>query len=269
MKLLKLSDKDLSEFDRFFEETQQAAIEKAAPQVVDEEEHVRINGDSVESFDAVFAEIPEKNAVFGRVLLELIEEKDINLNYPSTAFFIMAKKNYLYSVLHEKDIPAPKTVAISSRKSARNIYEHLKGPLIARKFENMEETERSKLDEVQDIEEFAEGSEHPENVLLFHEMPSGDKYKCLYAGGTVISLLDSTDSWKVKDEKLKYSSISSDQEETVRKTARNLGTPVAEVILRGEKVADVNPNPDLEQYTEISGKDAYQAVSEALKSDNE
>lgn len=265
MRLLKITDEEHEELDEYFEEVETAKIEEIAPEVRESKPDVKIDGEPIERFDAVFANIPPTNAIFGRVLLEMIEEKAIRLNYPSTAFFIMSKKNYLYHVLHEKDIPAPKTAVIADEKAVRNMENHLKGPLVARKFDGLVETESTKIDTVDEIHEFADGVDYGDNIIVFNELRKGDKYRCLVADDTIISLEDSSDGWRVKEENLNYSSLSSDLKETVRRAAKVIGTNTAEVVLRDGKVVDANPNPDLEMYTKISGKDAYNAVAEALK----
>lgn len=269
MKLLKITDEDDKdedeELDQHFEDVETAKIEEIAPEVRESKPDVKIDGESVERFDAVYADIPPENAIFGRVLLEMIEEKGIRMNYPSTAFFIMSKKNYLYHVLHEKNIPAPKTAVIADEKAARNMENHLKGPLVARKFDGLIETESTKIDTVDGIHEFADGVDYGENIIIFNELRKGDKYRCLIADDTIISLEDTSEGWQVEEENLTYSSLSSDLKETVKRAAKSIGTNTAEVVLRNGKVIDANPNPDLEMYTKISGKDAYSAVAQALK----
>ncbi len=267
MKLLKITRNDFEEFDPLFEEVETVNVEQVAPSVIDGETDVKINGGSISDYDAVFTDIPQKNAVFGRVLLEMIEEEGIRTNHPSTAFFIMSKKNYLHHVLHQKDIDASATVVVASDKAGRNIEDHLETPLIARKFDQLVEVESRLIEDEDTIEEFVGGTEYPDEFIVFQELEDGDKYRCLYAGGEIISLMDSSDSWQLQDEKLKYSSLSQEQKKTVEKAAKNIGTPVAEVVLRGGKVFDVNPNPDLGQYTEVSGKNAYEAVAQVLKGD--
>lgn len=265
MRLLKITRQEFEEFDPLFEDNYKADVEDVAPSVIKGESDVKLNGNSISDYDAVFAEIPQKNAVFGRVMLEMIEEKDVRLNYPSTAFFIMAKKNYLYHVLHQKNIDTPGTVVVGSEKARRNIDEHLDYPMVARKFDSLSETERRLIESSEDIDEFAEGTEYPDEFIIFQEFDEGEKYRCLYIDGEIISLADGSDEWRFNQEKLKYSSLSNDQKEAVVRTSEGIGTPVAEVILRGNKVFDVNPNPDLKMYTEISGKNAFEEVAEVLR----
>lgn len=266
-KLLKITEREYEEFDEIFDEVEEAAIDEVAPEVVDGKKDVKITGESVEEYDAAYIEVAPKNAVFGRVALEMIVEKGVKTNHTSTGFFIAAKKNYLYYVLHEKKIPAPKTVVVATDKASRNIEKELRGPLIARKLEDLEESETKKLDTVQDITEFAEGSEYEDDILLFHEYNSGDKYRCLVAGDQIISLKDRSEGWRFDEDSLSYSNISDRQREVIRKSSKALGTPVIEVKMRGEEVYDINPNPDLKLFTDVSGKNAFEAAAEALKSD--
>lgn len=268
MRLLKIinSEKDTKEgLDRHFEEVETAQMEEITPEVRDNEANVNVDGRPIDSFDAVYADIPEKSALFGRVLLEIIEENGTVVNYPSTAFFIMSKKNYLYHVLHEKDISAPKTAVIADEKAARNMEKHLKGPLVAKKFDGLIKAESTKIDTVEDIHEFAEGVDYGDSIIIFNELRIGEKYRCLVAGDTIISLKDNSDTWRIKKENLNYSSLSSDLKKTVQQAKNVIGTNTAEILVRDGKVVDANPNPDLDMYTKISGKDAYSAVAEALK----
>jgi len=269
MKLLKISENELGQLDRDFNEVERTSIEDIAPKVIGNNPSLEIDGRPIEEFDIVYADIPADNAIFGRVLLEMIEENGVTMNYSSTAFFIMAKKNYLYHVLHEKDIPAPKTAVVADEKSVRNIQNHLKGPLVARKFEGLNEAENTKIETVDRIKDFAEGSEYGENIIIFNELREGEKYRCLVAGDEVISLVDDSEGWRISSDGLKYSSISTDLKQTVRNTAQAIGTNVAEVLIRKDQVVDVNPNPDLETYTEVSGKNAYELVTDSLKEERE
>ncbi len=266
-KLLKITDRDYEEFEEIFDEVEEAAIDEVAPEVMEGKKDVKITGESIEEYDAAYIEVAPKNAVFGRVALEMIVEKGVRTNHTSTGFFIAAKKNYLYYVLHEKNIPAPKTVVIATDKASRNIEKELRGPLIARKLESLEESETKKLDTVQDITEFAEGSEYDEDILLFHEYNSGDKYRCLVAEDQIISLKDRSEGWRFDEDSLSYSNISDRQREVIKKSSKALGTPVIEVKMRGEEIYDINPNPDLKLFTDVSGKNAFEAAAEALRSD--
>lgn len=265
MKLLKATENYKEKFQEHFKNVETVKIEELTPEVINKKSDVKKHAKSVAEYDAAFFQIPQKNAIFGRVLLETIEEMGVQTNYASTAFFTTAKKNYLYHVLHERNIPSPKTAVIADEMAVRNIENYLKGPLVARRLKNLEGVEKTKIDEVQEIKKFSEGLEYGENLLIFSEFVKGDKYKCLYAGGDLISLKDTSEDWQFDEASLKYSSLSSDMKETVKIACNEIGIPVAEVIIRGDKIIDINPNPELEMYTELSGKDAFESVAEVLK----
>lgn len=265
VKLVQLTDAEQPQFEEYFDEIVHAQLEDVAPRVIQGQTNVLVGDTPISAFDAAFLDIPVKNATFGRVLLEMIEEKHVPTNYPSTGYFIMAKKNYLYYVLHDKGIAAPKTVVVATEQAARHVERELKGPLIGRKLENLEETENRQLETVDEISGFAEGSEYEEDVLLFHEFRSGDKYRCMVAGDRIISLQDGSDDWRFSTDGLKYTNISTAQKEAVTAAVNAIGTPVAEVLLRGDQVYDVHPNPDLELYTDVSGKNAFKSVAKVLK----
>ncbi|MFB6203895.1 MAG: RimK family alpha-L-glutamate ligase [Candidatus Nanohaloarchaea archaeon] len=269
MKALKITENEHEEFDPLFEDVEHVGVDQLAPWVSRERADVTFNGRSVSEYDAAFAEIPAKNAVFGRVLLEMMEEKGIRLNYPSTGFFIMAKKNYLYHTLHEKGVSAPKTVVIAEEKAMRNLGDHLEAPVVGKRFHELKEVEKSELEDMDDVEEFTEGVEYGENFLIFHSLNRGDKYRCLVTGDNVISLADTTETWEMSTDNLKYTNMSRDLRELAKTTARKIGTECAEVLIRDGQVVDVNPNPDLQTYTEVSGKNAYESLAEVLRGEDQ
>lgn len=269
MKLLKITDEENEELDELFDETERIDVEKVAPEVIDGKTNVRLNGHSISDYDVAFLHLPSRNPVFGRVLLEMIEEKGVQPVYPSIGFYIMAKKNYLYYVLNQKNVDTPNTVIIASKKATRNIDRELDYPMIARKYEDMSLSETKKIDNHDQIEEFVEGTEYGEDILIFQEYHEGDKYKCFYADNQIISLKDKTEGWRVRDENLQYSTLPSDLKEQVRKAMNGIGTDYGEIILQGEKIIDINPNPDPELYTDISGKNAFEMIANVLKPEEE
>ena len=269
MKLLKITDEKNEHFEDIFEEIEQIDVEKVAPEVINGKTNVRLNGHSIADYEASFLELPAKNPVFGRVLLEMIEEKGVKTVYPSIGFYIMSKKNYLYYVLNQKNVETPNTVIIASKKATRNIEKELDYPLIARKYEDMSLSETKKIENHDQIQEFVEGTEYGEDILIFQEHHEGDKYKCFYADGQIISLKDKTDGWRVRDEKLQYSTISSDLKDEIHKAMKGIGTDYGEIILQGKKITNINPNPDPEVYTDVSGKNAFEMIANVLKPEDE
>lgn len=255
-------------FEEHVDSVTEHKIKDLSPEVIDGKTDVRIKDISATDFDAAFLRIRPKNAVFGRVLLEMLEEHHVRVNYPSTAFFTMAKKNYLYYVLHQKDVQAPKTGIVASEEAARNLERELSGPLLARRFDDLVENERKIIKEVSDIEAFVSGPDYDETFIAFQEYISGDMYRSLRVGDEIISLEDDHDNIWPDTDNLNYSNLPEDQQHEVMKAAKAIGAPVAEVILIDGNVVDVNPNPDLDMYTDISGKDVYRRVTEVLREDD-
>lgn len=264
-KLLTITDKEHPEFERIFDETENVDLEEVAPEVIDGRADVKVSGGTVEQYDAAFVDIPAQNSVFGRVLIETMEEKNIKTNHTSLGYYITAKKNYLYHVLHERNIDAPKTAVIASVKAARNIENEIELPVIARKFDEMMETDKKKLETEQDINDFTEGFEYENTLIILQEYSEGSKYQCLVTEDDVISLVDDTEGWKMEEDSLKYSNLPKNLREKVKDALKSIGTPMAEVIIRDGEIVDMNPNPDLEMYTDKSGKNAFKAVSKVLE----
>lgn len=268
IKLLIVSGSE-EEFEPFFESVESVELDQVAPQVMDGEKMVKVGDKSIEEYDTAYIQIPEKNAVFGRVFIEMAEEKGLKLNTTSTGFYIMAKKNYLYYVLNQKSIPSPNTVVVPSEKASRNLEKELELPLIGREIDEFEEVEQRKLESQEEISEFAEGMEYGSQMLIFHEFSEGDKHRCLVIGESIISVKDDSSGWKFGKDNLKYSNISDTKKEAVKNAVNSIGAPVAEVLLRGEEVYDINPNPDLGAYSDAASQNLHEKVAEMLKEGSE
>lgn len=265
MKLLKVTETEFPGLGDSFEEVEKIPVSQLAPEVVDGDSNARMNGTTVRDYDAAFLEIPLQNPVFGRVLMEMVEESGLNLNYASTAFFIMAKKNYLSYVLHQKSVESPKNVCAASPKASRNVGKYLEFPIVARRFDDLRESESTLLESQEELDEFTEGIEYGDDLVIFRERVKGDKYRVFYCDDSIVSLEDRTDGWKHSREKLHYSNISNELSEEVKRCMRAIGTDYGEALVKGGSVVDVNPNPDLETYREVSGKDVVEATEEMLK----
>lgn len=269
IRLLTISKDDIEGFEQFFDEVRNADISEVSPEVIKGERKVSVGEEFIENYDAVFTQIPSQNSVFGRVLLETIEEKEIPVDNYSTAYFTTAKKNYLYYVLSKRGIPSPRTVSIASEKAGRNIGQHLDFPVIGRRLEELKETEKRKLESEEEIESFTEGTEYEEDILLFQEFSDETKYRCLVIDDEIISLREGSEDWKFTGEKLKYSNISDTQKEIIQQACSSIGLRIAEILIRGEEIYDINPNPDLELYSEKAGKNIFSEVADLLKRDLE
>jgi len=128
IKLLKITDREHEELDEFFEETDRIELDQVAPQVVDGDTNVKVGDKAIADYDACFAEIPPKNAVFGRVMLEMIEEKNVKSKPVFDCLLHNGKEKLSLLYTTRKDIPTPKTAIIATEKAARNIeksWKHL------------------------------------------------------------------------------------------------------------------------------------------------
>ncbi|PSG99624.1 MAG: hypothetical protein BRC28_03725 [Nanohaloarchaea archaeon SW_4_43_9] len=257
IRLLTISHEEIAGFDNFFDQVKDIDVARVSPQVVDGKARLRIEDEPIENFDAVFTHIPAKNAVFGRVLLETIEEKEIPVDNYSTAYFTAAKKNYLYYILNKRGIESPATISVAAEKAVRNIDKHLEFPIIGRKLEDLEETEKN----------FYQTLIAPIKFSALELKKTRYWYRCLFIEGEVISLKEGSKGWDFTGKNLKYSNLDNSQKELVRETCESIGLKITEVLIRGNKIYDINPNPDLELYSEKAGKNAFSAVAKTLKED--
>jgi len=251
-------------FEPYFGEVVETDLRQLAPQVTSSGTGVMAGDIDVAGFDAAYIEIPLGSAVFGRVLFESLQDINVSTNHSSAGFFAAAKKNYMFYVLRDADVSAPSTVVASNARSARGLDKHLDFPVVARRLRGTKPVEMTALQSPDEVEGFAEGADE-DSVLLFSGLEKGDKYRFLVAGDTVVSLTDTSNGWRFDDTCLKYSNPGSDIEELARSAVRAIGTSVADVSVRAGEVVDIDPNPDIDLYSDAANRDAFEAVSEAVK----
>lgn len=263
MKLLRTPEYE--ELDEKFEDTEEIELEMLAPEVRGGSPDLQARGD-LSGFDAAFLQLPVGNPVYGRVVLEMLEEEGVTTINPSLAFYVMAKKNYLQFILQNRGIPSPDTVVAASENAAKNATRHLEKPLVAKRYRENEVTESKIIEsEGESVEEFAEGTEYGSELVLFQQKVEGEKYRAFYASGNKIPLKDPSESWEFSREKLQYSSMPSDVSEKVDRVMESIGARYGEVVLRGKKVVDLRPNPDPELYQRKSGKSAFGYIREVFE----
>lgn len=230
-------------------------------------EDVRVGGERIDDYDALYLQPKPRTAIFSRVFLEVLLEKDINTNVDAAAFFILAKKNYLFQVLEEKHVPIPTTAIISTEKGVSSIQDHMEFPLIGKKFEGFVRRDMNRLESEEELRSFVEHMDHGEHMLILQEFVEGDVFDCLYVDGDIVSLKLSGESWRIRSGEAKeaYHTIPSQLEEVVEETANSIGADICRVRLVDGKVTEAYLNPDLERFTAVSGKNMYEKVASYLK----
>lgn len=224
---------------------------------------------SIQEYDAVYLVPEPKASIYTRVLLESIQESQIACNLDPSSFMIMAKKHYLLKVLHEKDVPTPRAVAVSSEKGLVEIEDDLDFPAVARLYEEFEKIDTRPVEDAEDLNTFASRSEHGQHIVIAQDMVEGDVFDVLYIDGETISLHLEGDRWaRPSETAYQYHSLTSEQQEIVEHTAKSIGTPICRVRIVDEQVVQVEADPELEMFAEESGKNVHGKVAKVLQGDD-
>lgn len=253
------------DFQDYFEEVVHSSLADARITTSGDETVVRAGGRTVEEFDAAYLSPSPQTAIYARVLLDTVHE-DVNTNLEPSAFTIMMEKHYLFKVLSERKVPVPKTIALSTEKGLTNAEQSIEFPVVASVFEGFE---RESVDRVKDIDQLsaiAERLEHGENLMLVQESVEGELYDTLYVDGHTVSMRIESGGWMVNDDStMNYHSLPGDQEDAVQEAASAIGGNICRVQTRGGTVINVESNPELERFQDISGKNVYGKVADLLK----
>ena len=264
MNLIDISQEVNSEIEQNFEEYSHVNVENVSPITGGNMLEVKTSEGNISEFDAARVKIPSSNAVFGRVLLDTIQDLNVPTNHSANGFFTMSKDNYLAYVLNQKDVPSPNMVVCYSEKSSRNLSNHLDYPVVAKRIVSNKTESTKILTGDEDAQEFAsEGGK--DTLSMFYELNRGKKYRLLLTSEFEATIEEKGQEQVFTGEDLQYSTAPKQVQETARKAKRAVGAKICEVKIRNGEVTDMKPNPDLEEFRDVTGKDSHKAVCRELK----
>ncbi len=268
MNLLTIADSEelVEGFQDHFESVDQTSIADVRI-VAGDDGGVLVGGEDLDDYDVIYLQPNPQIAIFSRVFLEALLDRDIAANIGPTAFFILAKKSYLYQVLAEKGVPIPATATVSTEKGLSRIEDDLSFPLVGKKFEGFTRRDMNLIESEEELSSFVEHMDHGTHFLVLQEQVDGEVYDCLYIDGNVHSIRLEDGGWRKRsgDAKESYHSVSSELEDIAVDTAQSIGADVCRVRLVGERVVDADLDPDLERFKKITGKNVYGNLADALK----
>lgn len=252
-------------FEPYFDEVEHRSLSAVRLNLLKDRENVLVGEESVEDFDYLYINVKPELSIFIRVMLEGLE-KNMRSNLDSTSSYILTKKQYLYKVLKEKNIPAPKTVTAGSENSAIGVKE-LEFPIVARRFKGFQKREMSLLSGKDELKDFSKSAKYGKEVLIFQEFVDGEVFDCLVVGDEVISInLNNNGEWHLRagSANEKFYNISSDLKNLVVDAREAIGANVCRTKIVGDKIVNMSTNPDLKRFQDISGKNTFKKIAEFL-----
>lgn len=205
---------------------------------------------------------------FTRVLMENLTETQASSNLDSSSIFILLKKPYMIKVLEEKNVETPAQASIVTKRGLTGLKKDLEPPFVLKKYSNLELDYTQRIENLDDVNGL-EDLNQEEDFVVIQEIPEGEFFEVLYIDGEKISLKLDNDIWEDEENSYMYHSLSDTQKEVVDDAAKALGTRIFRLILKGDKVMDMDIRPDLSKFEKHSGKNVYGRIAEALKGEEE
>ncbi len=205
---------------------------------------------------------------YARVLTETLTQVQASSNLDSSSIFILMKKPYMIKVLEEKNVNTPVQASIASNRGLTGLEKDIEPPFILKKYSEFELDYIERFESFDDISGLEDMDEEKEFVVI-QDIPEGEFFDVLYIDGEKISLKLEDDIWNTGEIGRRYHSLSDTQKEVVDDAASAVGTQICRVMLKGEKVMDMDVRPELKMFEKESGKNVYGRIAEALKEDDE
>lgn len=205
---------------------------------------------------------------FTRVLMENLTETQASSNLDSSSIFILLKKPYMIKVLEEKNVKTPAQASIVTKRGLTGLKKDLEPPFVLKKYSNLKLDYTQRIESLDDVNGL-EDLNQEEDFVVIQEIPEGEFFEVLYIEGEKISLKLDNDIWEDEENSYMYHSLSDTQKGVVDDAAKALGTRIFRLVLKGDKVMDMDIRPDLSKFEKHSGKNVYGKIAEALKGEEE
>lgn len=264
-------DTEKQRFEEYFDEVELKSLADVLIDVGTEmESEILVDGEDINEWDAVYIDPEPKAFYYTRVLMEIIGDREINCNLDTSSVFILSKKPYLFNVLADRGVKIPKQVAISTEKGLTEIERDIDFPVLAKKYSDLQLSETQIFEEFEDLKSFAELAEHGEDFVMIQEYEDErDVYDILYIDGKVISLKLSGSPWEEGEISRSYYTLSDDLKQTVEEATDSIGTRICRLRVHGDRIVDMDNQPELEMFKQKSGKNVYGRIADVLKEGGE
>lgn len=259
-------------FEEYFEEIETHSL---ADVMIDSRtgslSEIKVNGEPIDRWSSVYIKPEPKAFNYTRVLMETLSSKNINCNLDPSSVFILTKKPYLFNVLADKGNSIPRQASISTEKGMTELEKNLEFPTVAKKYSELELAETKIFDDFESLKNFAELTEHGKDYLMIQEHEEEKEvFDILYIDGAIISLKLEGSPWRENEEvSYSYHGISDTQKDIIEKAVTSIGTNICRARLRGQKIMDMDTDPQLEKFKQESGKNVYGRVADFLKGEEE
>lgn len=268
MSLLIISEKEAlaDKFSEYFEEIKLCSM--ADVRLNASNTLALADGQDITQFDSLLAYSRAELAIFTKVLLESLTGSEVATNIGPAAFYILAKKQWMFKVLNERGIPLPKT-ATTALKGVSGLSNDFDYPVIGKRYINFKLDEVRKLVSEEETKSFATGADYSESVIILHELMQGETFETLVTGEDVVgSIKMEGELWGLSSSE-KYYSPPKELKDIVMDAAQSIGADVCSVRTVDNKVYDINPVPDLEWFKDVTGKNPYKNIAKLLKSQSD
>jgi glutathione synthase/RimK-type ligase-like ATP-grasp enzyme len=258
-------------FEEYFEEVEKKSLADVLIDVgTDMQSEILVDGKDIQEWDAVYIDPEPKAFYYTRVLMEIINDKEVDCNLDTSSVFILSKKPYLFNVLAERGVKIPTQVAISTEKGLTEIERDIDFPVLAKKYTDLQLSETQIFQEFDELKSFSELAEHGEDFIMVQEYEEEkDVFDILYIDGKVISLKLSGSPWEEGEISRSYYTLSDDLKQAVEKATDSIGTRICRIRVLGDRIVDMDNQPELEMFKQKSGKNVYGRIADVLKEGGE
>jgi glutathione synthase/RimK-type ligase-like ATP-grasp enzyme len=213
---------------------------------------IRLVGDDIEQYDAVFLQARPSLAPFVEPLIEELINQGFYVNAKPGSYYLAQNQPYLFVTLAMNGIKTPKTITSGSGKNIERLSSKISFPLLAKSFIGKDVQQALIVNNAKELNAFVNSIKNDIDGFMVCEFIESDVVSCIVVGGNIFAI-----KRKVNDcvcaplEKGRSYRVSDYDKETILAAAKTCGFDIARLDIVKGRIIAVEPLIEINEFDKV------------------
>jgi len=226
---------------------------------------IKVMGQEIPIYDAVFIQVRASLAPFIEPLLDEFQNQQIYTTAKKGAYFIAHNEPYQFVTLSTAEIPSPRTFSSGSVKNIEKISKKISYPLMAKTFIGKKAQQALIVNNSKELNIFIKSIKTEIDGFMLREYIEADAISCAVIGRKVYAIRRKNQEGTIAElnEGESYK-VTENEEKTALAAAHAGGFDIARVDLAKGRVVKIDPVIPIEEFNKICSERLEEHVANFL-----
>jgi len=213
---------------------------------------IRLIGDDIENYDAVFLQARPSLASFVEPLFEELIHQGFYVNAKPGSYYLVQNQPFLFVTLSMNGVKTPRTITSGTGKSIERLSSRVSYPLLAKSFIGKSIQQAIIVNNGKELNAFVNSIKSDIDAFMLREFIDGDIISCVVVGENIFAI-----KRKINDqvacplEKGRSYRVSDYDKETILLASKVSGLDIARIDIVKGRVISVEPIIPLVEFDNI------------------